>query len=440
MDEDLKKYADTLYESARMESSRTLRHARSETAQKRAWNRADLPLSGPDIQLMLKVYDDHIGRCMGARIDSYQAAYTEAGRTPSVQDFDDILKEFQAVRLLEIGHAAGAIKQSIGARALVGVPGLNFQADLENSSAHAHDRVLEKWKVWKAKTQLKPAPAKAQEREKQYDVLVPTYNKAEFALDLPNLTSTSSATQPCSLLFVDLDKFKSINDTLGHPAGDRVLKAFADALLRACYKKGTVYRTGGDEFCVTLPNHSLAEATAVAERILREVRAIRTEELPNGLSTSIGAACLPESAGDHTELLSQADDAMYVSKDARGNRVSKASTAAEPASNRQTPTQRALLAEVISELEDNLECARAPRIGDSYRRPSSQAWKNSRNKVGLPDPLRSDVTQIYREIGDWLTVVESGVHPNMGSPALNNTTASLTTRLPWLIAELKKLV
>jgi hypothetical protein len=99
-----------------------------------------------------------------------------------------------------------------------------------------------------------------------------------------------------------------------------------------------------------------------------------------------------------------------------------------------------LLAEVISELEDNLESARAPRIGDAYRRPSSQAWKNSRNKMELPGPLRSEVSQIYREIDDWLTVVESGVHPNMGSPALSNTTASLATRLPLVIAELKKLI
>jgi diguanylate cyclase (GGDEF)-like protein len=324
MDKDIKKYADTLYESARMESGRTLRQERAEAAQKRAWNRADLPLSGPDMHIMLKVYDDHIERCMGARLDSFREAYAETGRTPSDQDFSDIMSECQAVRILEIGHAAAAIRQSIGTSAMVGLPGLNFQADLENSSAHGHDRVLEKWKIWKAKTQLKLGPSNIKEREKQFDVLVPTYNKAEFHLDLPSLASESSTTRPCSLLFLDLDKFKSINDTLGHQAGDRVLKAFADALLRACYKKGTVYRNGGDEFCVTLPNHSLAEATAVAERILGEVRAIKTEELPNGLSTSIGAACFPESTKDREELVSLADAAMYASKKAGGNRVTLA--------------------------------------------------------------------------------------------------------------------
>lgn len=200
-----------------------------------------------------------------------------------------------------------------------------------------------------------------------------------------------------------------------------------------------MYRNGGDEFCATLPNHSLAEARAVAARILGEVRAIRTDEVPNGLSTSIGVACIPESARDHSELLLQADAAMYASKEAGGNLVSQASTSAKPASNRQAPIQGVLVAEVISELEDNLERARAPRIGDAYRRPSSQAWRNSRNKIGLPAPLHSDVIQIYREIEDWLTVVESGVHPNIGSPALNNTAASLATRLPLVIAELKKL-
>jgi diguanylate cyclase (GGDEF)-like protein len=201
---------------------------------------------------------------------------------------------------------------------------MDFETMLKSSSGHGHDRVRQNWKVWKAKAQLKPTAVIVPERQKQFDVLVPTYNKAEFHLDLPAFASTSSATVPCSLLFLDLDKFKSLNDTLGHTAGDSALKAFADALLRACNRKGTVYRYGGDEFCVTLVNHSLAEAKSIAERILREVRRIKTDELPDGLSTSIGAACVPESATNHEELLSQADKAMYISKNKGGNRVSEA--------------------------------------------------------------------------------------------------------------------
>jgi diguanylate cyclase (GGDEF)-like protein len=441
MDQDLEKYADSVYESARKESARIALQAQAEVVQARRLQGSTLPLSGVDISAILKVFDDHIGRCVLARFESYRIAYTESGRTPTEHDLSDILSECRTVRVQEIGHSAAAVNQFINSRAMVGLPGLDVQGTLDSNSAHDYDRVLEKLKVWKAKTQLKAAPAEVQSPEKQRDALTSTYNKAEFDLDLATLAAESTEDCPASLLFMDLDKFKSINDGPGgHEAGNRALQAFAASLLQVCNGKGTVYRWGGDELCVLLPNHSIDEATAVAERVRQAVRAIRTDELQDGLNTSIGVACFPESTPDPSRLVSQADKAMYASKEAGGNLVSKALTCAAPAANRQTPTQRVLLTEVISELEDNLERARAPIIGDAYRRPSSQVWKNSRNKIGLLDPLHYDVVQIYREIEDWLTVVESGVHPNMGSPALNNITASLATRLPSLIAELKKLL
>jgi diguanylate cyclase (GGDEF)-like protein len=272
---------------------------------------------------------------MLGRFESYYEAYAEAHRTPSEQDFTDILDDCKQVRILEIGHSVKALNAFVASHNPV--PFLPTEDMVEQDSAHGHDRVLQTWKVWKAKSQLKPSSTKGLQREKQLDVLLPIYNKAEFELELPNTTAASSKERPCSLLFLDLDKFKTINDSRGHPAGDRVLRACADALLRACSGKGTVYRNGGDEFCVLLPNHSLDEALAVASRILREARAIRTEELPNGLSTSIGASCFPESASDYSELLSRADNAMYVSKEAGGKQVSKADSAKGKDSEVETP-------------------------------------------------------------------------------------------------------
>ena len=336
MDPDLKKYADTLYQSALLESAKALRDARVDLAQRRAAaNPGNLPLSGPDLKALLSLFDEHIERSMFGRFDSYQQAYTVADRTPSEQDFSDILNDCKQVRILEIGHSAKALNAFAASHNPT--PFVPTEAMVEQGSAHEHDRVLQRWKVWKAKTELKPSPTKVEEREKRQDVLLPIYNKAEFELDRVRITSESSEERPCSLLFLDLDKFKSINDSLGHPAGDRVLRVCADTLLRACSGKGTVYRNGGDEFCVLLPNHSLDEALAVASRILREARAIRTEELPNGLSASIGAACFPESASDHSGLLSRADNAMYVSKEAGGNQVSKADSAKGRNSEVQTP-------------------------------------------------------------------------------------------------------
>ena len=84
MDKDLKTYSDTVYESARLESGRVLRQARVDAAQSRAGlDRADLPLSGPDIRVMLVVFDDHIERCLVARFKSFDSAYAETGRIPT---------------------------------------------------------------------------------------------------------------------------------------------------------------------------------------------------------------------------------------------------------------------------------------------------------------------------------------------------------------------
>lgn len=100
---------------------------------------------------------------------------------------------------------------------------------------------------------------------------------------------------------------------------------------------------------------------------------------------------------------------------------------------------RLLLADIISELEDNLDAAKMPRVGDTYRKPSSDVWKNNRNRLKLLEPLRSDLTLAYRQIDIWQSQVDSGVHPNYGSEALNAATSSLVGRLPVIIDSLRKL-
>jgi hypothetical protein len=107
-----------------------------------------------------------------------------------------------------------------------------------------------------------------------------------------------------------------------------------------------------------------------------------------------------------------------------------------PRSNHAEPV---LFADVISELEDNLHRAKMPRIGDTYQRPSSEAWKKNRNRLSLSESLRSDIDFAYRQIDLWQSIVDSGVHPNYGSPALNTATSNLASQLPSLIGALKKL-
>jgi pyrimidine deaminase RibD-like protein len=162
MDEDVKKYADALYESARMESARALRDDKVKAQQRMAARNArNLPLSGVDIQAVIRLYVEHVERCTTARFESYEQAYAETGRLASEQDFADIINGFKAVRIQEIGHSAGAIRQFITSRGPIGVPMGSLNEYVERGSAQGHDRVLSRWNIWKAKAQLKSSPSVA---------------------------------------------------------------------------------------------------------------------------------------------------------------------------------------------------------------------------------------------------------------------------------------
>ena len=98
-----------------------------------------------------------------------------------------------------------------------------------------------------------------------------------------------------------------------------------------------------------------------------------------------------------------------------------------------------LLADVISELEDNLDRASRPRAGDAYRRPSNRAWLENRNKVTVPAETQARVKAAYDQIGSWSDILSTGLHPDMGSVELNMIVSGLRLSLPPLIDELRRL-
>ena len=98
-----------------------------------------------------------------------------------------------------------------------------------------------------------------------------------------------------------------------------------------------------------------------------------------------------------------------------------------------------LLADVISELEDNLDRALRPRAGDVYRRPSNRAWLENRNKGMLPAEIQSQVKNAYDGISSWADIVGTGLNPNLGSMQLNLVVSSLASSLPHLIKQLRSL-
>jgi predicted nucleotide-binding protein len=117
----------------------------------------------------------------------------------------------------------------------------------------------------------------------------------------------------------------------------------------------------------------------------------------------------------------------------------KKSEAIETRTDVQIEPPSHLMADLISELEDNLSSARAPRVGDVYKRPSSRVWKDCRNKLDIPPDVRHRTANAYKQIDEWLDIVVSGLSPNLGSMTLELKVNDLRHDLPNLIGELKKL-
>jgi diguanylate cyclase (GGDEF)-like protein len=122
--------------------------------------------------------------------------------------------------------------------------------------------------------------------------------------------------RPVALCLFDLDNLKTINDTYGHPAGDRVLVTVAGRLRHG----GEAFRLGGDEFAILLPGHDEDEALFAATSVLERVASVALESLP-ALSMSCGVAVFPSEGVGRDDLLRLADSALYWAKDHGKNRV-----------------------------------------------------------------------------------------------------------------------
>lgn len=127
-------------------------------------------------------------------------------------------------------------------------------------------------------------------------------------------------TYPLSMLMVDLDHFKAVNDTFGHGEGDKVLQAFADLLRESIRAEDIAARWGGEEFIALLPHTSREAAAALAERIRVAFEQYSGSVTPISLSASFGVVQLQE-GDDADTLVRRADDALYRAKREGRNRV-----------------------------------------------------------------------------------------------------------------------
>jgi diguanylate cyclase (GGDEF)-like protein len=130
------------------------------------------------------------------------------------------------------------------------------------------------------------------------------------------LADAVATAEPFAVAIVDLDRFKELNDTLGHHAGDIVLSALGPRLTDAVGEAGLIARLGGDEFAVLLRGADLAGASVVARRIALALQApFAIEGTEIVLDASVGAALYPDHATDAETLLQRADVAMYQAKE-----------------------------------------------------------------------------------------------------------------------------
>ncbi len=160
--------------------------------------------------------------------------------------------------------------------------------------------------------------------EAKHDALTGLIGKREFERRLARvLAETEPGTSEHALCFLDLDRFKLVNDVCGHEAGDSLLRTIGKLLAGRLRSRDTVARLGGDEFGVLLEHCSLAKAEEISGNLLRTIEDFHYvwKDKSFSLGASIGVVPITGPGGRVADFLNAADEACYAAKDAGGNRV-----------------------------------------------------------------------------------------------------------------------
>lgn len=156
------------------------------------------------------------------------------------------------------------------------------------------------------------------------DTLTGLYNRSVLDKTLGRLYAAAVREKKAlAVLMIDMNHFKEANDRFGHHFGDLVLKEASSAMVRSLRDSDFIFRYGGDEFMLILPNTSEVGALRVAKKIKAKLDEISLTT-PKGsvfqdIEASIGIACYPDVAGDETTLVKAADRAVFLAKDKKGH-------------------------------------------------------------------------------------------------------------------------
>jgi diguanylate cyclase (GGDEF)-like protein len=220
---------------------------------------------------------------------------------------DDIGKRTKEVAsLFEINIGSAANYEAILKRANEALVEITLQSQQQATQLKVHTQTLEQQN-------------KALKKQATTDGLTSLANRARFDAFMQEQFELHRGTgKPLALLLMDVDKFKSVNDTHGHPAGDKVLKALGALLGSAARAQDLAARFGGEELVLVLPGTSRATAAAIAESIRRAIAARPVNIGPTNLpiTASIGVACFERDSPfkEPAHLLKAADLAVYNAK------------------------------------------------------------------------------------------------------------------------------
>lgn len=241
-----------------------------------------------------------------------------------------------------------------------------------------------------------------------HDPLTGLANRARFLEKLHEaLLNADRDDSGCAALLLDLDRFKSVNDTLGHHAGDQLLRQVAQRLLKCVRETDTVARIGGDEFVIILTRlRSQAAAELVAENILRELaQSCDIDGHTVNTGASVGVAFYPQDGGEAGDLLQKADLAMYRAKATGRNRYrvfSPAMLSEVQHRQRQEDQLRAALA------HGDFELAFQPQVDlRTMEITGAEALLRTRDEFLQAVPPRQLVALaedagLVAELGDWV--------------------------------------
>ncbi|MDP1828539.1 MAG: diguanylate cyclase [Archangium sp.] len=225
----------------------------------------------------------------------------------------------QAVRRMGEGHLATRVPQLRGSELGELTNTINRMA-----SALQHERENLERSVAERTKELQEANARL-ERLAVTDGLTGVFNHRRFQEQLQSEIARSERhKRPMGVLMVDVDFFKKVNDAMGHPAGDELLRRLAEVLSADLRQTDLIARYGGEEFAVLLPETTKSEAMQVAERMRIAVETKINDgntPWPTKVTVSIGVGTFPEDGKSGEQVLVAADQAMYVAKRQGRNRV-----------------------------------------------------------------------------------------------------------------------